>query len=65
MREEANEFMNVQKNINKTYWWLDVEEVTMKSDFNQGIEAFRDDWLNLAPKISVFTHRIGLLRLIN
>ena len=56
MRKEAQKFYERAEKYKPTYWWLDVEEVTMKSDFNQGIEAFRDELIKLGAKnIGIYT----------
>ncbi len=56
MREEAKKFYERAEKYKPTYWWLDVEEVTMKHDFNQGIEAFRDELTKLGAKnIGIYT----------
>lgn len=53
-------FTIVLLNLNRTYWWLDVEEVTMKKDFNAGVEAFRQQLAKRGAKILVFIRKIGL-----
>ena len=56
MREEAKKFYERAAKYKPTYCWLDVEEVTMKHDFNQGIEAFRDELTKLGAKnIGIYT----------
>ncbi|GHU44416.1 hypothetical protein FACS1894193_12790 [Bacilli bacterium] len=56
MRQEAKKFYERAEKYKPTYWWLDVEEVTMKQNFNQGIEAFRDELAKLGAKnIGIYT----------
>lgn len=56
MRKEAQKFYERAEKYKPTYWWLDVEEVTMKTDFNRGIEAFRDELAKFGAKnIGVYT----------
>ncbi|WP_172208750.1 glycoside hydrolase family 25 protein [Pseudolactococcus hodotermopsidis] len=56
MRKEAQKFYERASKYNPTYWWLDVEEVTMKKNFNAGIEAFRDELEKLGAKnIGIYT----------
>lgn len=56
MRQEARAFYDRAKQYHPTYWWLDVEEMTMKKDFNLGIEAFRDELIKLGVKnIGIYT----------
>ena len=40
MEKEAEEFYKAASPYKPTYYWLDVEEKTMK-DMNAGVEAFR------------------------
>lgn len=42
MREEARLFYENASPYNPTYYWIDVEEVTMKN-LNKGVQAFRDE----------------------
>lgn len=42
MREEARAFYKNAAPFNPTYYWIDVEEVTMK-DMNKGVKAFREE----------------------
>jgi lysozyme len=56
MRKEADEFYKRAAKYKPTYWWLDVEEVTMKKNFNQGIEAFRDELVKCGAKnVGIYT----------
>jgi lysozyme len=56
MRKEAKKFYERAEKYKPTYWWLDVEEVTMKQNFNQGIEAFRNELAKLGAKhIGIYT----------
>ncbi|MDV5973673.1 hypothetical protein FMV2238Y02_09710 [Streptococcus canis] len=42
MREEARTFYKNASPFNPTYYWIDVEEATMK-DMNKGVKAFREE----------------------
>lgn len=56
MRQEADAFYERAAKYKPTYWWLDVEEVTMKKDFNAGIEAFRQQLAKRGAKnIGIYT----------
>lgn len=56
MRKEADAFYDRAAEFNPTYWWLDVEEVTMKKDFNAGVEAFRQQLAKRGAKnIGIYT----------
>ena len=49
MEKEAEEFYKAAKKYKPTYYWLDVEEKTMK-DMNAGVEAFRAKLASLGVK---------------
>ncbi|MGT2935811.1 glycoside hydrolase family 25 protein [Streptococcus castoreus] len=49
MREEARTFYKNASPFNPTYYWIDVEEVTMK-DMNKGVKAFRDELKKLGAE---------------
>lgn len=56
MRHEAQKFYERASQYKPTYWWLDVEEVTMKKDFNKGIKAFKQELEKLGAKnIGIYT----------
>lgn len=56
MRQEADKFYERAAKYKPTFWWLDVEEVTMKTGFNQGIEAFRKQLVKRGAKnIGIYT----------
>lgn len=42
MRQEARDFYQRAKDFSPTYWWLDVEEVSMKN-MRKGCEAYRQE----------------------
>lgn len=49
MREEARAFYKYAAPFNPTYYWIDVEEVTMK-DMNKGVKAFREELKKLGAE---------------
>ncbi|MGT2914516.1 glycoside hydrolase family 25 protein [Streptococcus dysgalactiae] len=49
MREEARAFYKNAAPFNPTYYWIDVEEVTMK-DMNKGVKAFREELKKLGAE---------------
>ncbi|WP_159564242.1 glycoside hydrolase family 25 protein [Streptococcus halichoeri] len=49
MRAEARTFYKNASPYKPTFYWIDVEEVTMK-DMNKGIKAFRDELRKLGAK---------------
>ncbi|KHD46035.1 glycoside hydrolase family 25 protein [Streptococcus hongkongensis] len=49
MRAEARAFYKNASPYNPTYYWIDVEEVTMK-DMNKGVQAFRDELKKLGAE---------------
>lgn len=49
MREEARAFYKNAAPFNPTYYWIDVEEVTMK-DINKGVKAFREELKKLGAE---------------
>lgn len=49
MREEARAFYKNATPFNPTYYWIDVEEVTMK-DMNKGVKAFREELKKLGAE---------------
>ncbi|WP_159545302.1 glycoside hydrolase family 25 protein [Streptococcus halichoeri] len=49
MRAEARTFYKNASPYKPTFYWIDVEEVTMK-DMNKGIKAFRDELKKLGAK---------------
>lgn len=49
MREEARAFYKNAAPFNPTYYWIDVEEVTMK-DTNKGVKAFREELKKLGAE---------------
>ncbi|MGT2887590.1 glycoside hydrolase family 25 protein [Streptococcus didelphis] len=49
MRAEARTFYKHASPYNPTYYWIDVEEVTMK-DMNKGVKAFREELKKLGAK---------------
>lgn len=49
MKEEAQIFYENASPYNPTYYWIDVEEATMK-DMDKGVEAFRQELKNLGAK---------------
>lgn len=49
MKEEARIFYKQASPYNPTYYWIDVEEPTMK-DMNAGVEAFRTELERLGAK---------------
>ncbi|MDR1605565.1 MAG: glycosyl hydrolase family 25 [Streptococcaceae bacterium] len=56
MRQEAKKFYQRAVKYHPTFWWVDVEEVTMKKNFNQGIQAFREELVKLgAKKVGIYT----------
>ncbi|WP_172356839.1 glycoside hydrolase family 25 protein [Pseudolactococcus insecticola] len=56
MKKEADKFYERAAKYKPVYWWLDVEEVTMKKDFNKGIEAFRAELAKKGAKnIGIYT----------
>lgn len=52
MKEEARTFYKNAAPYNPTYYWIDVEEATMK-DMNKGVTAFREELKNLVLKMLV------------
>jgi GH25 family lysozyme M1 (1,4-beta-N-acetylmuramidase) len=54
MRVEARNFYNRTKDIDPTFWWLDVEEKSM-SDMRAGVKAYVDELRKLgAVKVGVY-----------
>lgn len=49
MQEEARAFYKNAAPFNPTYYWIDVEEVTMK-DMNKGVKAFREELKKLGAE---------------
>ncbi|NQP58080.1 glycosyl hydrolase family 25 [Streptococcus suis] len=49
MKEEARSFYEAAHKYNPTFYWLDVEELTM-DDMNGGVEAFRKELESLGAK---------------
>lgn len=49
MREEARAFYKNAAPFNPTYYWIDVEEVTMK-DMKKGVKAFREELKKLGAE---------------
>ncbi|MDY4034380.1 MAG: glycoside hydrolase family 25 protein [Streptococcus dysgalactiae] len=49
MREEARAFYKNAAPFNPTYYWIDVEEVTMKA-MNKGVKAFREELKKLGAE---------------
>lgn len=49
MREEARAFYKNAAPFNPTYYWIDVEEVTMK-DMNKAVKAFREELKKLGAE---------------
>lgn len=49
MREEARAFYKNAAPFNPTYYWIDVEEVTMK-DMNKGVKVFREELKKLGAE---------------
>lgn len=49
MREEARAFYKNAAPFNPTYYWIDVEKVTMK-DMNKGVKAFREELKKLGAE---------------
>lgn len=49
MREEARAFYKNAAPFNPTYYWIDIEEVTMK-DMNKGVKAFREELKKLGAE---------------
>lgn len=49
MREEARAFYKNAAPFYPTYYWIDVEEVTMK-DMNKGVKAFREELKKLGAE---------------
>ncbi|HFI0150780.1 TPA: glycoside hydrolase family 25 protein [Streptococcus suis] len=54
MKSEAKTFYEAASPYNPTFYWMDVEEKTME-DMNSGIEAFRQELVNLgATNIGIY-----------
>ncbi|VUC64595.1 glycosyl hydrolases family protein [Streptococcus pseudoporcinus] len=49
MRAEAQAFYKNASPFNPTYYWIDVEEATMK-DMNKGVKAFREELKRLGAE---------------
>ena len=56
MEKEAEEFYKAASPYKPTYYWLDVEEKTMK-DMNAGVEASEQNYKLLVQKILVNLYR--------
>src|SRR5690606_18081807 len=54
MKKEANDFYNRTKDLNPTFWFLDVEEISMK-DMRAGVKAYVEELRRLgAKKVGVY-----------